>query len=445
MGGEVSMKRANPMKMFIPFLTAGITVSCSAYALQPLQSFLDAGKQFSYDNREAMTVLDQRHHEWTAALGRLLPSFNATGSYTRNEPQVEVEFPSFNAMGIPTGTNKVSIVQQNQLDLSLNLNIPLFHLPAILSMRAAQQTEEATRYRSQAIQNEVSQAIARAYYQYVASCALVTSAKTSLTAAEEQQKITQARLNQGAITDLELSRATVEVKRSEQSVADASFAMTTAARSLETLTNLYPDTGPCQMEAKPVILAEKNVSDWTQYVNQTPAVLAAQADWKSAQSNRNSTRAVFVPVIVGSVTDRLTNASGFSGQNNTVAAGISARWDFSGTSVANAQAAQAVVATTEIRLARTRRDVEDQIVNTHRQIETNKVQYKAAMEQVNATERAMQLAKIRYNQGAGTQLEWTQAQRDHFAATAARIQALANWQLSLTLLRLKTGHAISDT
>src|SRR5690606_22414485 len=96
----------------------------------------------------------------------------------------------------------------------------------------------------------------------------------------------------------------------------------------------------------------------------------------------------------------------------------------------------------QVRTAKTRRDMEDQIFTAHQQIQTGIAKSTAARAQAAATKKAADLALERYQAGAATQLDVTQAQRDAFAANVSQIQADADLAYARLLLRINAGQAM---
>jgi outer membrane protein TolC len=92
-----------------------------------------------------------------------------------------------------------------------------------------------------------------------------------------------------------------------------------------------------------------------------------------------------------------------------------------------------------VRTERTRRGVEDDIFDAWDRVRTGIVKSASSRVQAEANLRAEELAVTRYQAGALTQLDVTQAQRDAFQAQASSIQADADLLYSRVLLRLAAG------
>jgi outer membrane protein TolC len=122
-----------------------------------------------------------------------------------------------------------------------------------------------------------------------------------------------------------------------------------------------------------------------------------------------------------------------------VQAMLSWKLDYSTYSTAQAQASAADVQ--KVRAERARRGVEDDIFGAWERVRTAIVKSASARAQATAAVRAEELALVRYQAGALTQLDVTQSQRDAFQAQASRIQADADLLYSRVLLRLAAGRS----
>jgi outer membrane protein TolC len=91
---------------------------------------------------------------------------------------------------------------------------------------------------------------------------------------------------------------------------------------------------------------------------------------------------------------------------------------------------------------RVRLAARDQIFGAWQRVHADIIKSRASRAQVKAAELASQYARERYLEGAGTQLEVVQAQRDAFAADVARLQADADLSFSRAVLRLAAGQSL---
>ncbi len=431
------------LRMLIAGLFSLFVQAKQSHALQPLSEFFQAAKNHSFDIREAAATAQQRNEEWKAAIGRLLPSLSASGSYTHNSyDDVRINFPIQDPnTGQMTSAERV-ILLQNQLSGVFSINVPLLDVSAIQRARAGRSVQQAATLRAQAAELEVRKNIARTYFQYIAAAALVGSADRSINTAEESQKMAETRLAVGTASPLDVERAKADTERARQVKADAELTQTLAGRTLETLTGLSP-----QGEAAPLVddlHEESNLDDWGAKVGEVPTVKAAQADVKAAGLNASASWWSLAPTLNGSFNEQVTNASGFAGQVGVWNLGLSLTWRFDLSTLFTARSLNEATGLAKIREERTRRDVQDQIFNAWNQIKTYRVRGQAARAQVKASERALEMAKVRYKAGMATQLEVSQAERDRLSAEANRIQTDADLAYARALLRITTNQPIES-
>lgn len=409
-----------------------------AQATQPLDAFLDRAKAQSFDSREVSATYRQRSSEADVALGRLLPVFTARGVYTRNEREVAAELPVMN--GAPPV--RLVITPLNQLDAFLQLDVPIIDLPSYHRYKAGRALAESASEQRGATNIDVSRSVAQAYYQFLGADALVKSARESIKAAEANVKNVDDRRAAGAATDLDHERATAAVARAEQDLADAELSSALAGRALETLSGLNPT--PADGVPADDLHAEGSLHNWLALAGSTPNQRVADKLGEAAEQNRKAASRALLPTLSGSAQERITNATGFSGRSSNYTLLLTLSWRLDYGTIATNDAQKAALEVQRVRVERTKRASEDAAFTAFRRVEAGLVKSRAAQAQAAAATRAAALSADRYSAGVATQLDVTQAQRDAFLASAAKIQADADLAFARASLRLATGVAVSD-
>lgn len=437
------MKRGNSARILASLAAAGALFAAPAGATQPLDAFLERAKTQSFDAREASATESQRSSEADAALGRLTPAFTARGVYTRNQYEVAAEFPiATDASGMPTATRRLVITPLNQLDAFLQLDVPIIDLASYHRYKAARALAASAAEQRGATNIDVSRSVAQAYYQFLGAQALVESARESIKAAEANLKNVDDRRAAGAATDLDHERARASVARAEQDLADAELSAALAGRSLETLSGLSPE--PTQTLPEDDLHGEGSLGGWLALAGGTPAQRVADRLAEAADQNRKAAQRALLPTLAGSAQERLTNATGFSGRTSTYTLLLTLTWHIDYTTVATNDAQKAALEVQRVRVERTKRASEDAAFGAFRRVEAGLVKSRSARAQSAAAARAAELSADRYSAGVATQLDVTQAQRDAFLASAAKIQADADLAFARASLRLATGVPVSD-
>ena len=427
-----TLVRRHLLSASLRIATAGAVLSVTglASATQPIETFLEAARTSSFDVREQMATVEQRDWEKESVLGRLLPSASARGVYSHN--QYAAVIPG-SAM---TGGKDLTITPQNQVDLFLQLDVPLVDLSNYQRLGQAKHLAKASGAQLEVSQNDVQRSVARAYYAYIGGAALVQAAERSQKIAEDNLAFVTTRHANGVATELDRERARASVEQSKQDRAQAELIGITAARNLETVSGIAPT--PVDEYPADDLHPEAPLQVWLGNTD-TPSDRVQAELGKAATSAKKAAAYSLLPTLSANAQERVTNATGFTGRTSayTVQGMLSWRLDYSSYSTAQAQASAADAQ--KVRSERARRGVEDDIFSAWERVRTGIVKSSSARVQAEAAVRAEELAMARYQAGALTQLDVTQAQRDAFQAQASRIQADADLLYSRVLLRLTAG------
>ena len=408
-------------------------VSGVAHATQPLDTFLERSRTYAFDAREAVATERQRGAEADVALGKLTPAFSARGVFTRNQYESAVSLP---------GGPKVVITPYNQLDAFLQLDVPIIDLASYHRYKAASSLSESSSEQKSATTIDVSRSVARAYYQYLGAAALERAARESINAAEANLKNVDDRRAAGAATDLDHERAAASLARAEQDLADAELGAALSGRSLETLSGLSPD--PAASFPEDDLRGEGSLQNWLSLAGNTPTQRVARKLEEAAEHSRKAASRALLPTLSGSAQERITNATGFSGKSSAYTLQLILSWRLDYATVAGSDAQSAALEVQRVRVERTKRLAEDAAFEAYRRVEAGVAKCRAARAQASAATRAATLSADRYAAGVATQLDVTQAQRDAFLASAAKIQADADLASARASLRLAAGVPVSD-
>ena len=206
--------------------------SSPARAVQPLDEFIAATATQGFDAREVDATRRQREAEADVSLGRLLPAGSVRGVYTRNQFEVATQLPG--------STTRLVIQPQDQVDLFLQVDVPLIDLAGYYRYKSTTAVARAASEQTAAARLDVTRVVSRAYFQYVGGASLLETARRSVVVAEANLRSVEDRRAAGVVTDLDRERARANVERAKQNVADAELGMALSARSLETLSKITP-------------------------------------------------------------------------------------------------------------------------------------------------------------------------------------------------------------
>jgi outer membrane protein TolC len=413
-----------------------------AFAQQPLEEFLAEARRTNCDLQAATATIEQQEGESLAALGRALPSLTARGVYTRNEFEVRLDPSSFLGSAAPVGGPAQSFIIQplNQLDATVQLDAPLIDLAAWQRVTAQHAAERAAHRRADVTMIDVQMQVARNYYQLVGSRSLRKSAERTLGAALTNLDLTRARQAGGVATDLDVNRAQAEVERAHLSISDAELTTALAGRALQTLTGAAPtDAARSELDD---LHAESSLIEWERAVTEIPSVAVAAEQRRGSEATATAARFALVPTLSAGAQGRLTNATGFIGHQAIYVLTATLNWRLDVTSFGIVRSEAAAVRLARVREGSARQAALDQIHESWSRVSNGIAKSRAARAEARASTAAVERARERYREGAGTHFELVQAERDAYSAEVSRIQADADLSYARVALRLNASRPL---
>ena len=414
-----------------------------AFAQQPLEEFLAGARNTNSDLQVAAATIEQQEGESLAALGRALPSLTARGVYTRNEYEVRLDPSSFLGSAAPVGVpSQFFIIQPlNQLDATVQFDAPIIDLAAWQRVTAQHAAERAAHRRADVTMTDVQMQVARNYYQLVGARSLRQSAARTLEAAQTNLGLTRTRQAGGVATDLDVNRAQAEVERAHLSISDAELTTALAGRALRTLTGVAP-TDIARSESDD-LHAEPPLIEWEQSATEIPSVALAAEQRRASEATSTAARLALLPTLSAGAQGRLTNATGFVGHQAIYLLTATLNWRLDVTSFGTVRSEKAAVRVARVREDIARQAALDQIHESWSRISNGIAKSRAARAEALASTAAVERARERYREGAGTHFELVQAERDAYSAEVSRIQADADLSYARVALRLNASRPLA--
>ncbi|MBX7115608.1 MAG: TolC family protein [Myxococcaceae bacterium] len=395
-----------------------------------LKELLEAADKQNVDRRISVEQRERAAAEARQAWTALLPAFTASGAWTHNQYEVALTQPPVS----------IVITPKNQFDGTLRVDLPLIDATRWARTSAAIHASEAAEQRDLATADQVRRQVVGAWFGYAAALKVRESAQRSVGVAEAQLKLQEVREKAGTITELELARSRAEVQRNRQILADAENLVAVSKRSLETLTGIAPNNEAPLPEDD--LTPEPGFEELEKNVDTLPAVRAAEKDVQAASNISTAAKLTAVPVVGAQFTERLTNATGFSGQTASYNAGLNLTWRLEVQAVMAMDAQSHAHTTALLASERTRLAARDLIYSDWQRLKAALIKVQAAQAQVEAARRADQVAHDRYAVGAATQIDVIQAERDLFGAEVGQIQARTELASARLSLRLSSGRPL---
>jgi multidrug efflux system outer membrane protein len=416
-------------------LLALLAAATPARALQPLSEFLAGARKASVDDRQAALVAVQAEAGALVSLGQALPSVSAKGIYTNN--QYNVVLPA----GILPGFPALTLIPGNQWDALFELDVPIVDLGSWTRIQAARAQARSAHQGERATVLQIEQQVASYYHQLIGAEGLRRSAQRTLEVSEANLELIRDRRQEGITTELDVNRAVAETESARSNIADAELASQVSRRALVTLTGVEPSGDVPSTEDD--LHEEASLEGWeSSPEDRLPALQAAVAQTEAAELGRRAASFALLPTLSGSINEHFTNATSFVGQPAYYTAMAVLGWRLDLSTIENTRVQSAAAEIARLNEERVRLAARDQIFGAWQRVHADIIKSRASRAQVKAAELASQYARERYLEGAGTQLEVVQAQRDAFAADVARLQADADLSFSRAVLRLAAGQSL---
>jgi outer membrane protein len=429
----------------VAVFAALLAATTPARALQPLAAFVSAARTANADERVAALTAVQQDADALVSLGRTLPAAGARFVYTRNQFEAKIDPSQFAPAGLASAVNSKPLVIQpnNQLDAFFQLDVPIVDAAGWTRTAAARAGVRAAEHGARATVLDVQKQIANSYYQLVGAAALQRAAERTLEAARQNLALTHEREAGGVATTLEVERATAEIARAERSISDAELSAELARRALRTLSGLTPDGEAAEVtddlhEEVPLERYEARGASLL------PSVRAASSQRESAEDRALAAKLAFVPTLSASAQEHITNASGFFGHNSIWIATATASWHVDLTLLGTLRSEQAGAEIARVKEGAARQLALDRVHESWFRVHNGIAKSRAARAEATAADAAVARARERYQEGAGTQLELVQAERDAFSAEVSRIQADAELAYARATLRLDAGQSLAE-
>lgn len=440
--GSLALPTARPASTSLGRLlvaVVGVVAAARASALQPLEAFLRGARASATDNAEAKAARRQSDAEADAELGRALPRLTLRGSYTRNQYDAALELPGAGG-GPPT---VVTLTPLEQLDGSATLDVPLVDLARFARIASARTSARAAATEASSTDLRVQALVSQDYHQLLADVALVASSRRALAVAQSSLRIAEQRHEAGTTPLLDVDRARAEVERNVQQLATTELQVSLVARALQSATGLAPELEG-EVALADDLHEEPPLERFQVPDDRIPSLRAAIQARLASEERASAQRLSLAPTLSAAVTERVSDVAGLVGRKASWQGIAALTWSFDLATVAGIRAQEAASEGAMAREQRARLAARDAIHAAWMAVRTNVARSRSARVQAQVSARAADLALARYQAGDATQLDLLQAQRDAFAADAARIQADADLVNSRAQLRLAAGESLLE-
>ncbi|WP_018276896.1 TolC family outer membrane protein [Teredinibacter turnerae] len=432
--------------ILLPVAIGGLTTSIQAATLEEIyQQALESDHTY----KAAQANLDVGKESSKIGLAGLLPSVNATASYT------EQTTDSSGKLDDGTDLDKSS-VDGTTSGYQVTLRQPLFNMNSWYRYQNGRATSDIAEERFDIAEESLILRTATAYFDALQAVDNLSTAKAEENALSHQLEQTRQRFEVGltAITEVHEAQAVFDSATAERLLAEGQLGISFEA--LEVLTG-RPQSSLAPLK-KDLPVASPVPAERTAWVemalknNNTLQVEKLNAD--AAKFNKKAATANHLPTVTFEAgysdytnegySQNFGQDGEFDTQEQTIGVVLSVPiFNGGGTSASRRQAAKQYIAAREV-MSQTQRDVIQQTRSRHLTVLTNVATVKARSQAIVSNQSALEATQAGYDVGTRDLVDVLNAQRNLYRAQRDYYDALYSYVLSTLELKQAAGTLSSE-
>lgn len=404
----------------------------------------------AHDNNPTIKIaeleIERVDYSKREALGNLLPSLSASGQYTNNIMKSVMFMPeSFSAM--MGGQKYMEIGYKNSYTATVSAALPLVNFSLWEQIKGKQNEIDIIIEKSRASKLDMTKQVKDAYFAVLLAKNSLNVLERSINNAKETLKTTKASYEQGVVSEYDYIRAQVQVNNLNPTYISAKNGLDLAILQLKMILSL-----PTEQE----IVLKENLEDFSEKVteiNLSENTAENNSDLRQIDLNivslQNSLRLVnsqHLPSLSAfGQYSYLTQAEdyNFADYNWVGSAAIGLQLNipiFNGRTVVN-KAKQIKISLQELQLQKEylKEGIDLQIQAAINNMKAAKEQLEANKDAIKQAERGYEIAKVRYQTGAGTILELNDSELSMTQANLTYQQSLYDYLIAQTNLEKVLG------
>ena len=435
---------------FSIFLLTQSTYAQEAESSQTLELDLETALTIAHDNNPTIKIaeleIERVDYAKRETLGNLLPSLSASGQYTNNIMKSVMFMPeSFSAM--MGGQKYMEIGYKNSYTATVSAALPLVNFSLWEQIKSKQNEIDIIIEKSRASKLDMTKQVKDAYFAVLLAKNSLNVLERSINNAKETLKTTKASYEQGVVSEYDYIRAQVQVNNLNPTYISAKNGLDLAILQLKMILSL-----PTEQE----ISLKENLEDFSEKVteiNLNESTAENNSDLRQLDLNivslQNSLRLVnsqHLPSLSAfGQYSYLTQAEdyNFADYNWVGSAAVGLQLNipiFNGRTVVN-KAKQIKISLQELQLQKEylKEGIDLQIQAAINSMNAAKEQLEANKDAIKQAERGYEIAKVRYQTGAGTILELNDSELSMTQANLTYQQSLYDYLIAQTNLEKVLG------
>lgn len=436
--------------VFSIFLLTQSTYAQAPESSQTLELDLETALTIAHDNNPTIKIaeleIERVDYAKRETLGNLLPSLSASGQYTNNIMKSVMFMPeSFSAM--MGGQKYMEIGYKNSYTATVSAALPIVNFALWEQIKSKQNEIDIIIEKSRASKIDMTKQVKDAYFAVLLAKNSLNVLERSINNAKETLKTTKTSYEQGMVSEYDYIRAQVQVNNLNPTYISAKNGLDLAILQLKMILSL-----PTEQE----ISLKENLEDFSEKVteiNLNENTAENNSDLRQLDLNivslQNSLRLVnsqHLPSLSAfGQYSYLTQAEdyNFADYNWVGSAAVGLQLNipiFNGRTVVN-KAKQIKISLQELQLQKEylKEGIDLQIQAAINSMNAAKEQLEANKDAIKQAERGYEIAKVRYQTGAGTILELNDSELSMTQANLTYQQSLYDYLIAQTNLEKVLG------
>ncbi|WP_318345196.1 TolC family protein [Flagellimonas baculiformis] len=396
-----------------------------------LGNALELAQEKNIDVNIALGQVNASGFALREAKGNFLPKLSLNASYNRNIDRQVIFLPEPFGTGGPT-----KLGFDNDYSSSLNLSLPVYSNFNFANKRLSRTRYDLQKEIARGIRHSVENNTKKAYFNYAIAQEIVRVQQERLNNAEETVGDIRKRVEQGTLTDYDLTSAKVQVATAKNNLLEAQSNIIPLANTLKLLLGL--DEEVILKLTEPIALTEPEIplrEAHGQTLENNSQLKQLELDIELKKDQIDVTKSAYFPTLtaIGNY-NYVAQADDFKVADydwvQTSLVGLQLRFDIFNGTVTKNKVAQAKI---NKEIAEEQKDFTTKEYRMRHgellsQLRLSREKVAVQQENMALTEEALALSKKRYELGVGTLLEVNDAELSHTAARLNWLQAISNYK-----------------
>ncbi len=379
----------------------------------------------------------------------LLPNLSAHGNYTINSSAGEIAFPDFQDPAaiqvLTTGQGDLPMItttvqEETSYLFGFSANMPIFNARSIPLIGKANKYQDYTAYDGRHQKNALLFSVSASYYNAYSAQRMLQVAQENRDNAERFRALSQARLDVGSATRIDLLRADIQLKEAEKQLANAKDSLKLAKTGLSYLIGVTGDFELVEPEAIAGISGA--TSDLiAQALTDRLDLKASKLYMEMAKDDQAETWMKWVPMFDVTFNWNYNSATGFTNEHDSWSVIFGAKWNLleGGSKIIEVFDRKSKTRVAQNNAQQLTLSIKEEVEKNHLQWQQHRRNLAIADEQVELAAESYRLVNRQYETGLATSLDVLDASTQLTSAKLNRVVERLQTDLSMLALNQSVG------